>query len=158
MQEHKLLVMACSIGPGEPPFLLPVSENTATTVVIQLYDFIRLFTMYKYITDVDVGVGDVNLLKACMGAAGQETSQQAAAADQPHHAKAASKKKQRGGKRSAAKGGKGARTTSGSMAHAADVSEEAVVEFFVPIDTGGADLEPRGGSTYLMPTLSMSLD
>ncbi|KAL3140004.1 hypothetical protein ABBQ38_004288 [Trebouxia sp. C0009 RCD-2024] len=51
---------------------------------------------------------------------GQETSQQAAAADQPHHAKAASKKKQRGGKRSAAKGGKGARTTSGSMAHAAD--------------------------------------
>ena len=91
-----------------------------------------------------------------MGAAGPETSHQAAAADQSHHVKAASKKKQKGGKKSAAKGGKGARTASGSMAHAAGVSEEAIVEFFVPIDTGGADLEPPGRFSYLLFTLSAS--
>lgn len=124
-------------------------------LLFTLYNCIRL-KLYQIVNNVyytiDGDVVTIDLLKTCVGGAGQETSQQAAAADQPHHGKAASKKKQRGGKKLAAKGGKGARTTSGSMAHAADLNEEAIVEFFVPIDTGGADWEPRGGSPYLLST------
>lgn len=89
--------------------------------------------------------------------AGQETPQQAAGADQPHHVKAANKKKQRGGKKAAAKGGKGTRTTSGSVLHTADANEEAIVEFFVPIDIGGAGLEPQGRSPTAVDSASKAL-